>query len=102
MRTTLWAWADAQGLTVRELASRLHYHERHLYLLRSGRYPITPAFAGRVVLIMGEWARALFEGASESGAEREMAGVRGEGAVPGSVLEPASVASGATPDAGTL
>lgn len=40
--------------------------------------------------------------ASESGAEREMAGVRGEGAVPGSVLEPANAASGATPDAGTL
>lgn len=73
MQTSLWAWADAQGLSLAALARRLGYSPEHLSRLRSFAYPITPAFAGRVVLVLGDWARALFTDcptAPESGAER--------------------------------
>ena len=60
MQTTLWDWAERQGLTVPELAKMIGYDWAHVYRLRRGDWPITRAFAGRVVLALGDWARELF------------------------------------------
>jgi transcriptional regulator with XRE-family HTH domain len=60
MRTTLFAWAEAQGLSVEELAQKVGYSVRHLLRIRKGEWPVTEAFVGRVVLRLGDWARCLF------------------------------------------
>jgi hypothetical protein len=64
MRTTLFVWAEKEGISLSELARRLGYSERHLLRIRDGDYPVNEQFAGRVVLRLGDWARALFLPAS--------------------------------------
>lgn len=60
MRTTLFEWAEAQGLSLDDLAEKLGYTTRQLYRIRAGEYPVTETFAGRVILRLGEEARGLF------------------------------------------
>ena len=47
-------------MSMPNLAARLGYSERHLRRIRDGDWPVTKAFAGRVVLALGDWARSLF------------------------------------------
>ena len=73
MKTTLFDWASAHGYDLDALAQLLGYSVRHLYRLRKGEQLVTPQFMGRVVLALGDWARALFSdcpSVPESGAER--------------------------------
>lgn len=60
MRTTLFEWAEEQGLSLSELGDKLGYSERHLRRIREGEYPLNDAFVAQVVFRLGEWARALF------------------------------------------
>ena len=60
MRTTLFKWARENDMSMPNLAARLGYSERHLCRIRDGDWPVTKAFAGRVVLALGDWARSLF------------------------------------------
>jgi hypothetical protein len=60
MKTTLFDWAEKNGYGLVALGKLLGYSARHLRRVRDGEQPVTPAFAGRVVLVLGEWARSLF------------------------------------------
>ncbi len=64
MRTTLFEWADAQGLTLESLSQKMGYSTRHLRRIRDGEYPITKPFMARVILQLGPWAKCLFSAAS--------------------------------------
>ena len=60
MQTTLFKWADENGLNMAQLGGRLGYSERHMYRIKTGETPITEGFVAQVVYRLGEWARALF------------------------------------------
>lgn len=60
MRTKLFEWAEKQNLDLEYLAKKIGYSERHLKRIRDEGFPVTEEFQARVVLRMGDWARALF------------------------------------------
>jgi len=60
MRSTLFEWAEHEGIRMADLAERLGYSERHLWRIKAGDSPVTQQFMARVVLHLGEWARSLF------------------------------------------
>lgn len=66
MITTLFDWANTHGYDLDSLGDLLGYSGRHLRRIRDGEQPVTPAFAGRVVLVLGEWARSLFVSEQEN------------------------------------
>lgn len=53
-------WADAQGLTMRELARRLGYTERHLYRIKNGETQDTRNFQAHVIVEFGDDVRSFF------------------------------------------
>ena len=60
MQTTLFKWADENGLNMAQLGERLGYSERHMYRIKTGETLITEGFVAQVVYRLGEWARDLF------------------------------------------
>lgn len=60
MKTTIFEWAERQGYTLQDLAKMTGYTDRQLRRIKNGYLPVSEAFAGRVILRMGEWARSLF------------------------------------------
>lgn len=60
MKTTLFEWAERQGISTEELAKMLGYSDRHMYRLKASADDAPESLAARAVLRLGEWARALF------------------------------------------
>ena len=53
-QTTFFEWAAKMGFSIKYLAKRMRYSDRHLRNLKNGYYPITHNFEARVLATFAE------------------------------------------------